>query len=924
MVKNETSQFGLVGRAREIEELQRFVARGESVGGALLLTGEPGVGKTELLQAARAMCSTDTRVLGAAGVEFEADMPYAVLHQVLLPLHAEIQHLNDIHRAALEIALGFGVGDAPDRMLVSNAALSLLQVAASSVKLLLIIDDLQWVDRSSAIVLAFVARRLSGSRIGFVAAARTGEETMFNRAGLPELEIGPLDEQASRELLDLKFPYLPEQTRERLVTEADGNPLALVELPTMRDAAAEAAPLSRAPLPANRRIEQLFASRITALPNETKELLRVIALDGTGELRVPKQAGATKDWTATLQAAEQARLMFFDSTSHRLVFRHPLIRSTVVGLASGEELRRAHATLADLWAEQPERRAWHLSQATVEPHEAVAETLERAAHQILGRGDGVSAISTLIRAAELSPDETDRSRRLAEAAFVGADVTGDVRGAADLLAAAHRADPRFTNTLQAAATAAYVLINGDGDVDTAHRLLVSAIERADESSIGLEEALAALTLICFFGGRLELWEPFDAALQRLEPNVPEEIVFIKHCFADPLHAPPGVLAALELALARLETENDPTVVLKTAFAAGNVDRAALGRRAFLRLATAAQTSSAGGTAIQAITVVAFDDWWSGRWDDADRWIEEGLALCEQHGFPLFALSLQHASAAVAAARGEQLAAEATLEAMTRFAAPRGIGLTRFVCGHVRSIAALGRGDFEAAYRHSTAIGPPGTIPSHNLMASWVMMDVVESAVRTGRHDDARAHVAAMHACGAGRISTRLALLVAGASAMTAPTERAAELFEAALSIPDADRWPLSFARITLAFGEHLRRIRSTREARVHLGAAFDLFERLGARQFAERAAGELRATGQGQALTDSSERDALTPQELEIAQLAASGLSNKEIGQRLYLSHRTVSSHLYRIFPKLGITSRAALRDALESSAASVGDSRTR
>ena len=160
--------------------------------------------------------------------------------------------------------------------------------------------------------------------------------------------------------------------------------------------------------------------------------------------------------------------------------------------------------------------------------------------------------------------------------------------------------------------------------------------------------------------------------------------------------------------------------------------------------------------------------------------------------------------------------------------------------------------------------------------------------------------------------------------MTAPTERAAELFEAALSIPDADRWPLSFARITLAFGEHLRRIRSTREARVHLGAAFDLFERLGARQFAERAAGELRATGQGQALTDSSERDALTPQELEIAQLAASGLSNKEIGQRLYLSHRTVSSHLYRIFPKLGITSRAALRDALESSAASVGDSRTR
>ena len=906
---------GLIGRAVELAQLCQFVEQSTMHGGALVLSGEPGVGKTALLEAAAAMgASTETQVLRSGGVEFEADMAYAALHQILLSLHVEFEQLRAAHSSALDVALGFGVGDAPDRMVVSNATLSLLHTAAASRPLLLIIDDLPWVDRASAVVLGFVARRLAGARIGLLAATRTGEESLFNRTGLPELEVGPLDDQAARELIAARFPTITQPVRERLLAEAQGNPLALLELPTaLTIKHSTSLPAPNAPLPINRRLQQLFASRICSLPRPSRDLLLVMALDGTGELRVPKRAAARGEWWSFhVSYAEQAQLAFVDAATHRLVFRHPLIRSAIVELATGEERRRAHEALAELWAEQPERRAWHLSQATIQPDEQVADILEQAAYQILGRGDGVGAVSTLTRAAELSVREVDRGRRLAKAAFIGADVTGQLRGASDLLAAAHQADPQVTQTLQAAATAAYVLITGEGRVDTAHRLLVGAIERGKHGhETALEEALYTLALICFTAGRAELWEPFHSALARLEPNVPSALMLLKHCSADPVRAPAEVLPRLEQALADLETESDPTVIVKTGFAANYVDRLSLGRRAFMRVATAGRETGAIGSAIYASKLLAFDDWWSGRWDDAARWADEGLALCKAHGFPLCAFLLRHARAAVAAARGDEAAAESTLEAMIQWAAPRGFGLATYLRGHVRTIAALGRADFEAAYHHATQVSPVGLLASHVPMAPWVMMDVVESAMRTGRTADARTHLAAMRQTGVARLSSHYALLVAGSAALTAPSDRASVMFEEALAIPQADRWPLSFARVQLAYGEHLRRVRSTKESRIQLSAALNRFERLGARRFADRAAAELRATGQAPPSPGDHDRDALTPQELEIAMLAASGLGNKEIGQRLHLSHRTVGAHLYRIFPKLGIRSRAALRDAL-------------
>ena len=878
--------------------------------------GEPGVGKTMLLEAAaEAATAAGTQVLHAAGVEFEADVPYAGLHQLLVPLHHEFAKLDPIHREPLDVALGFGGGPAPDRLVVSDATLSLLRRAAVPRSLLVLIDDVPWLDRATAGVPGFVARRLARSSVGLIAASRPGSGSFFERTGLPELELGPLDDEAASDLISAHFPMLAPVVRARVLADAQGNPLALLELPaTLTTAQRAAFQTLPAALPLSRRLRALFASRITALPGRTRQLLLLMALDGTGDVRVLKEAGSRRPWMNDLALAERQRVAYTDETTHRLVFRHPLIRSAVVGLATTEERRRAHQQLAEVWTDQPDRRAWHLGHATVQPDEQVAKLLEQAAYNILRRGDGVGAVSALTRAAALSPRGADRGRRLAEAAYIGADVTGELRSASQLLADAHRADPEFTGSLQAAATAAFVLINGDGDVETAHRLLVGAIENADRvSETALDEALHALSLVCFFSGRPELWTPFFVGLARLEPHVPTTLYLVSTCFADPLRTGAVARPQLDDAIFGLATEQDPTAILKVGFAAGNVERLSECRHAFWRVARAGRESGAVGSAIQALVLIAFDDFWTGRWHEAVQLAEEAHKLCEMHGFPLFAFSVRHVQAAVAAAQGEDAEAQELVDAMTEWAAPRGVGLVKPITGHIKVLTAAGRGDFEEVYRLATAISPPGRFPLHNHVAHWVMTDLVEGAMRTHRPSEAAAHVGAIRNANFGAISPRLGLLAKAAAAIGAPDEHAVEVFEDALATPGADHWPFNLARLELAYGERLRRLRAASESRVQLTAALETFERLGARPWADRAAKELRATGQTRHRGDGHDREPLTPQEHEIAMLAASGLSNKQIGQRLFLSHRTVAAHLYRAFPKLGVTSRAGLRDALDS-----------
>jgi DNA-binding CsgD family transcriptional regulator/tetratricopeptide (TPR) repeat protein len=851
------------------------------------------------------------QVLRAAGVEFEADMSFAGLHQVLLPLYEEFVRLSPPHREALNVALGFGAGQAPDRMLVSNAALMALRRAAADRPLLVAVDDLPWLDRVSAGVLGFVARRLAGSLVGFLATSRPGEESFFEWVGLPQLELGPLNEQAAAGLVNARFPGLAARTRQWVLAEARGNPLALLELPTMLDASQPEA-LTRPPaaVPLSRRLQAMFAARVTALPDQTRHLLLLMALDGTGDPRVLGTGGSSHE---DLAAAERARLAYVDHRTRRLVFRHPLIRAAVVDLSTDDECRRAHEQLADLLVDQPDRQAWHLAEATMGPDEHVADLLEQVAQRILARGDATGAVTALTRASMLSPHRADGSRRLAKAAYLGAAVTGELDAASHLLDDARRADPDSGRSLEAAVAASYLLLNGEGDVDTAHRLLVDAIEHRARSDAAddsvFEEALHALLRVCWFGGRAELWPPFHAVRARLGPNIPASLDLAAKIVADPVRTAASALKQLDAAIANLADETDPVRIMRIANSCGFVDRYGSCRAALWRVARDGREGHAVGSAITALILLGFDHFRTGQWDHAERLTAEALRLAEPHGYRILGAQLN--LAVIAACQGQEDRTRELTDAMMQWGGPRGVRVALWNACYARELAALGRGDFEEAFQQAATISPAGTLASHVPYATWVMMDLVEAAVRTGRHAEAAAHVTAMHNDDVAALSPRLALLAAGAAAIAAPGSEAGGLFETALTIPGTDRWPFDQARVQLAYGERLRRTRATTASRVQLTAALETFDRLGARPWAAQASNELRATGQTRARSGVSASEALTPQEREIAMLAAAGLTNKQIAERLYLSHRTVGAHLHRAYRKLGITTRVALRDAL-------------
>ena len=901
----------LFGRDKDLELLHAFVDQSSSDGGALVLSGAPGVGKTVLLEAVAAhSADAGLRVLRAAGAEFEADLSFAGLNQVLRPLFDDIEGLSPPQRTALDVALGLGDGPAPDQLVVCNAGLSLLVKAASKEPLLVIVDDLQWVDRASALVLGFVARRLHGTRVGFLAAFRSGDESFFERSGLRAHDLGPLDDAASTALLADRFPALAPRVRQRLLAEAQGNPLALLELPAALTGMTSSARVLASPtVPLSQRLQAVFAARITGLPAASRYLLLLAVLDGTGDLGILQSAsGQTK--LEGLGAAERARLVRVDRDG-RLTFRHPLTRSAVTELSTSGERREAHRALAPYVA--PERRAWHLAEATVGHDEEVASLLEETARKVLRRGDAVAAIEGLLRAAEISPAGVDRGRRMAEAAYLGANFLGDLGSAPELLDEVRESDPEHAGSLAGAMAAAYHLLNGVGDVDTAHRLLAGAIETcADPSDANDEvliEAIFLLFEVCFYGGRAELWEPFDRAVGRLTPGPPELLGLIAKTLEDPARRAAPALGRLDELSAQLSRETSPAQVMQIAIATGFSERIPQVRSALWRLVEEGRDGRAVDFSIRALALLSLDAYLTGQWDEVQKLTDEAVQLCDSHGHVLMRWPHRSNQAWLTAARGDRDATRAITDEILQWAVPRRARQLEAAALHGRVLDSLAGGDFERAYQDACAISPAGTIASHVPNAMWVVMDLVEAAVRTGRREEAVAHVEAAREANLGLISSRLALLTEGAAGIAAIELDGS--FERALAVPDAELWVFDLARVELAYGERLRRAKQTAAARTQLAAALDTFERLRARPWAQRAANELRATGLTIGRPEVTGPEALSPQQLEIARLAAAGMSNKEIGERLFLSHRTVGSHLYQIFPKLGITSRAALRDAL-------------
>ena len=495
-------------------------------------------------------------------------------------------------------------------------------------------------------------------------------------------------------------------------------------------------------------------------------------------------------------------------------------------------------------------------------------------------------------------------------------MAGDLSNASHVLAELRRGDAELEGSLQAAVAASSFLLWADGDVATAHRLLVGAIESRegvqDARDPVLAEALYSLLMVCTYGGEEHLWQPFEDAMARTE-GIPVALDLNSKIFADPARAEATALEALDSAIAALADESDPAQIIRIGMSATYVDRVEGCRDALWRVVHDARRGGAVASGITAMIALARDDVETGHWDEAEQLVDEAIQVCEAHGYENMMWPCRYVQAVVAAARGDDTRAQELSDGLVQWAGPRGIRAGLWLASHVRGLAALGQGDFEEAYQQASMISPPGLLAPHVPYALRVLMDLVEAAVRTGRDAEAAAHVAAMQEANLAGLSSRLALVVGASAAMAAPDDTALELFHVALALPGIERWQFDLARVRLAYGERLRRRRAMTEARVQLNAAREIFERLKARPWVDRASAELRATGQTKPRAGDNVLDRLTPQEFEIVSLAATGLTNKQIAERLFLSHRTVGGHLHRAFPKLGVATRAALRDALES-----------
>jgi len=910
-VRMRVDPTGLVGRDREMAALAAFLDRATTGGSALVLTGEAGVGKTALLDASAAL-ATDRgmRVVRGGGVEYETDIGFAGLHQLVDPVADEIGRLPEATRSALEVALGLATGPPPSRIAVLDAALALFREAARARPLLMIVDDLQVIDEATCAAVSFVGRRLGGHRIGLLAALRTEGGASVRSAGLPELDVAPLADGDALRLLAGRFVHLPRRTLAQLAHDAQGNPLALLEFAGSAALADAGDGLAVTAAPhRSRDVRALFGARVGRLPAPTRELLLLAALAGSDDVGV-LEAAAGQPGLEALQPAERDHLVMVDEDGRAVRFRHPLVRSAVVEGSTGAQRRRAHRRLAAVLVDDPLRRGDHLERATTAPDGEVAEAIETAARMSLQRSDAAGAVARLRRAAELSPDATVRSRRFSRAAYLAAWVVGDLATARDTLRQAE-ADPSDP-TLGGAAAAAFVLLVADGDADKAHALLTTALARVPAEDPVTDEtivALFALTLICQYSGREEHWRPLMELIAPWRETPAGSAPSLARIHGAPGATTSAALRGLDEEITLLADEHDADVVVRTALAASYLDRLAGCREAIERVIA---DGDAVGASMPALMFVALDDLYGGRWQDCARTAAELVALCEEAGYHLFGHVGRYIGATAAAQLGDLAACRERCEQIWSWAQPRGL-LRLERCAHQAAArAAVGAADFERALRHAVAISPAGELPPFNPEAVWAAPDLVEAALRTGHADDAERHAAALRSSGIGRISARHALVVATATAMTTAPEDAEPLFEDALRLPGIEQHAFELARAHLAYGELLRRRGQPRQARTHLAAAHERFERLGAASWGARAAGELRATGLTR-LARSTVGDRLTPQELEVAELAATGLSNPQIAARLVLSPRTVSTHLYRVFPKLGITSRASLRDALDS-----------
>ncbi|MGW2161686.1 ATP-binding protein [Nonomuraea sp. NPDC001699] len=904
----------LFGRECEQRRLGEFVDGVRQGGGAMLVRGEAGIGKSALLlDTAKVAAARGMRILRTAGVESETHMPFAGLHQVLLPLRTEIGHLPAPQRDALGAAFGLTDARVPDPFLIALAALNLLGEAAARSPVLLLVEDAHWLDRASADVLAFVARRLDSEPIVLLAAIRDGFPSSLDGAGLPELLLDRLDDTAATALLDVHSPALTPTVRTRLLREAAGNPLALVELPIAAETQDGKGPLPPGWLPLTTRLEQTFTARMSGLPPVLRTMLLVAALNDSPAL--PEILDATALITGApvtaddLNPAVAVRLV--DVHEAGLSFRHPLMRSAIYQGASISQRRAAHAALAEVLHDRPDRRLWHRAASTPRPDESIAAELETAAASVRRRGDLLSAVAALEHAVRLSEDPAHRCERLVRAAEYAAemgrrDVVTRLLGEGELLRLSARQRARITwiretfeDGIRDDSAAAHSLADlaesmaAQGDVDLALKLLSSASLRcfwahADERSRQRVVTVAESMPVDELDGRLLTVLAFAAPVERGEVVIER----LRHLAAHPAGGPAArLLGSSALMVGAFDLSEE--------FCAASLPvLRSQGRLSLLARDLGAQAWSAARLADLSVAIPA---------------AEEAARLAYETSQPLMHAIAQASGAMLAALRGEQDRVESLAVAAEQVALPVGARPVLATVQLARGLAALGEGRYGDAFDHLRRMHDPADPAFHLALRCFSLAELADAAVHSGQGHAVAGIVEELEAVALTTPSSSLHADLRYARAVLADEAAAEPYFDAALAA-DLRRWPFVRARVQLAYGEWLRRQRRTAESRAPLRMARETFDALGVIPWSERARQELRASGESSRTRTSEPRDVLTAQELQIAQMAADGLTNREIGEKLYLSRRTVSSHLYRIFPKLGVTSRSALNSALRAS----------
>ncbi|XVU28058.1 LuxR C-terminal-related transcriptional regulator [Actinoplanes sp. CA-054009] len=861
----------IVGREAQIRELGAFVRAGT---GTLVIRGDAGSGKSALLrEAVRFALLGGTRVLELA------DLPFP--------------------------------GDADDFEL--GAAVT-ARLRRADRPLLVVVDDVHRLDERAARALSFAARRVRGRAVAFLATAPAGHEAFAGPATVVR-DLPPLDDQAVFALLARVAPSAPIAVRRRVAAEAQGNPLALVsfagsltgeqlrlERPLPPALAAPAGALDGA------------AARVAALSESARLLLLTAALEGTGDARVLSPGGLNPG--LDLAEVERAGLAGFDPVGRRLRFAHPLVPSAVVAQASAESLRQAHRRLGRCFEAVPDVRLRHMAATLAGPDAETATRLEQAGHRALTRGDNAGAADFFLMAAERSPARSAWQRLISQARLVSADALRLVPHV-ELLMSTALGDGRDPDAaLATALLGGYASMLAGADPGSAMTALAGAMRarggRADTRFIADESLWALAHLTHVLGTPRQ--EQFAGAADRARPEISPSVDAQVRLFNDPARATPVQLRSLTAKIAELPGAG-PSDAIRTGMASMFVDRLEDCRDALTRIVRDGRRHTPSFLAAHARTMLAFADFRRGDWDAAAGHADEEVMFSESGGHPLQPLGAYPVRVLVEGLRGDTEKAERTFAELAEQAASAGQTGAVERIDWARALLSLAAGDAEAAYQRLSAQHRPGEFPAGQPYALWSAFDLTEAAVRAGRPALARKHAAALRAHGIAALSSRMAFLTAAAAALASEDSEAG--YEAALGLAKGGRWPLEEARLRLAFGRLSADRGSTAAARDQFVRALRLFGALGVSGWRKQTEAAIEK------LAPPPEEDlvavTLTDQERRIAELAAHGLSNREIAARLVVSPRTVGGHLYRVFPKLGVTSRVSLRAALHQYDAASG-----